>query len=71
MTNPKQGMLQKLNLIQQISFDEEKSIFKQLCKKCGGKTFYQSIIMVGPNEIKNELVSCEVCEGGFIYGVKK
>jgi len=26
--------------------------------------------MVGPNEMKNEIVSCENCEGGFIYGPK-
>jgi len=65
--NPKKGMLEKSNLIQQIS----SNCFKQLCTKCGGKTFYQSIVMVGPNEMKNEIVSCEKCEGGFIYGPKK
>jgi len=26
--------------------------------------------MVGSNEMKNEIVSCEKCEGGFIYGPK-
>jgi len=64
-------MLGKLNLIQQISSNNGNPIFKQLCTKCGGKSYYQSIVMVGENEMKNEIVSCEVCEGGFVYGTKR
>lgn len=70
MINPKISSLTFLNKIQKHSIENGKQIYKQLCKKCGGKTFYQSIVMVGPKEIKNEIVSCENCEGGFIYGPK-
>ena len=60
-----------LNKIQVHSSENSEIIFKQVCLKCGGKTFYQSIVVVGTHEIKNEIVSCEVCEGGFIYGPKQ
>jgi len=68
MTNPKTQSMNFLNKIQAHSVENGKQIYKQLCKKCGGKGYYQSIVMVSSVEIKNEIVSCEICEGGFIYG---
>jgi len=60
-----------LNKIQAHSLEDGKQIYKQLCKKCGGKGFYQSILVVGWTQVKNEIVSCLDCEGGFIYGPKQ
>jgi len=71
MERPKIQSLNFLNKVQNHSIENGKEIFKQLCKKCGGKGYYQSIIMVSDKEMKNEIVSCEVCEGGFIYGPKQ
>lgn len=70
MTNPKTQSLNFLNKIQKHSIENGKEIFKQLCLKCGGKGFYQSIVMIEEHEIKNEIVSCLDCDGGFVYGPK-
>jgi len=47
--------------------------FKQLCRQCGGKGFYlhQNYNMTTNKIDKQELLSCEVCEEGFIYGEKR
>lgn len=71
MINPKTQSINFLNKIQNHSLENGKQIFKQLCIKCGGKGYYQSIVMISGTEIKNEIVSCLDCEGGFIYGPKK
>jgi len=46
--------------------------FKQLCKTCGGKTFYiHQFADYDTRQIyKTEIVNCENCEGGFVYGKK-
>jgi len=71
MERPKIQSLNFLNKIQTHSFENGKEIFKQLCTKCGGKTFYESIIVIGDKQFEKEIVNCEVCEGGFIYGPKQ
>lgn len=71
MERPKTQSLNFLNKIQLHSFENGKQIYKQLCTRCGGKGYYQSIVMVSGTEIKNEIVSCLECEGGFIYGPKQ
>jgi len=54
------------NLIEKI----DDNTFKQVCSKCGGKSFYDRIWVDQPSGkiYKSERVSCELCEGGFIYG---
>jgi len=71
MERPKIQSLNFLNKIQTHSFENGKEIFKQLCKRCGGKGFYQDIIVFDGEKIKDEIVSCNACEGGFIYGPRE
>jgi len=71
MERPKIQSINFLNKIQLHSFENGKEIFKQLCTKCGGKSFYESIIVIGDKQFEKEIVNCEVCEGGFIYGPKQ
>jgi len=71
VTNQKTQSMSYLNKIQALSLkDDSKPIFKQVCRKCGGKGFYQSIVVIGNKQMKNEIVSCLDCEGGFVYGHK-
>ena len=70
MTNPKIQSLNFLNKIQDHSVENGKQIYKQLCKRCGGKGYYQDIVVVSGIKIKDEIVSCLECEAGFIYGPK-
>jgi len=73
MERPKIQSLNFLNKIQTHSIENGKEIFKQLCLQCGGKGFYVHYNM-NPDTMlidKKELLSCQECESGFIYGPKK
>jgi len=73
MEHPKTQSLNFLNKVQKHSTENGKEIFKQLCKQCGGKGFYLHYNM-NPDTMKidkKELLSCDKCEDGFIYGPRE
>lgn len=57
------------NIIERI----DDKTFRQLCAQCGGKGFYIHILAdsVTKKPYKTEIVSCEVCEGGFKFGSRE
>jgi len=57
------------NKIERVTSD----LFKQICKQCGGKGFYEHINVNPDTNLidKDEIVSCLNCERGFIYGAKE
>jgi len=57
------------NLIEKI----DDRTWKQLCSQCGGKGFYlhQNYNLTLNKIDKSELVSCNLCESGFIYGIRE
>jgi len=56
------------NLIEKI----DSQTFKQLCRQCGGKGYYihQNFDLTSKIITKSEIVNCDKCESGFIYGQK-
>jgi len=71
MERPKIQSLTFLNKIQTHSIENGKEIFKQLCLRCGGKGFYQNVIVFDGHIVGDNDTSCLECEGGFIYGPRE
>jgi len=47
--------------------------YKSVCRQCGGKGYYlhQNYDLTRGVIDKQEIVNCDQCESGFIYGEKK
>jgi len=50
----------------------DESTIKAICRQCGGKGFYlhQNYNVTSATIDESEIVNCDQCESGFIYGKK-